>query len=459
MPTVTPPRPALLALAAALALGACDSQLDLEPQQSISNERALATPQNVRSAIVGAYDRMSDGDLYGGQFLMGPDLLAARTGEVVWTGTFADPREFWNKNLLVTNGFVEDTWEDAYDVINVANNVLSALDVFADDADARAQAEGQARFLRGAMYFELVRLWGPAWAGGNPGSDLGVPLVLEPTRAITEADDRTRATVGEVYAQVIADLQAARDGLPASNGDLADSYAASAILSRVYLSQGDYPAAAAEASRVIEESGHTLAPAFGAAFNQAAGSPEYVFAIPITEQDGVNELNTFYGARENSGRGDIQLTEDYAALFEEGDGRAFFYVDNRDRRRTAKWQGNTAEGVDLPVVRLAEMYLTRAEANLRAGTEVGAAPLDDVNAVRERAGLDPLDAVTVEDVLRERRLELDFEGQLLHDLKRTGRTIPTIDGPLPATAPRFLYPVPQREIDANPNLEQNAYYQ
>ena len=62
-------------------------------------------------------------------------------------------------------------------------------------------------------------------------------------------------------------------------------------------------------------------------------------------------------------------------------------------------------------------------------------------------------------MLRERRLELGFEGELLHDLKRTGRTIPTIDGELPATAPRFLYPIPQREIDANPNLVQNAYYQ
>ena len=215
----------------------------------------------------------------------------------------------------MTNSFVEDTWEDAYDVVNVANNVLSALDVFEDDADARDRAEGQARFLRGLLYFELVRLWGPAWTGGSPGSDLGVPLVLEPTRAITEADDRARSTVGEVYAQVITDLQAARDLLPESDGDLADTYAASAVLSRVYLSQGDYANAAAEADRVIEAGGHALAPTYAAAFGQSAGSPEYVFAVPITEQDGVNELNTFYGARENSGRGDIQLTDDYVGLF------------------------------------------------------------------------------------------------------------------------------------------------
>ena len=452
------PRLPLLVAAGAVALAGCDGLLDLEPRQSITEDRALATPQNVTGALVGAYDRMSDGDLYGGQLLMGPDLLAAENGEVVWTGTFAQPRQFWNKSLLVDNSFVEDTWEDAYEVINIANNVLSALDVF-EDADERARIEGHARFLRGVMYFELVRNWGPAYLGGTPASDPGVPLVLEPTRDVTEEDNRARATVAEVYDQVVADLTAARDQLPDRDDLLGDTYAASAFLSRVYLSTGDYDAAAAQASRVIEEGGFALAGTFAEAFNQPAGSDEYVFAVPITEQDGTNELNTFYGARENSGRGDIEVTADYVALFDTSDARAFFYDDARGRRRTAKWQGSTAEGVDIPIIRLAEMYLTRAEANLRAGTTVGAAPVEDVNRVRERAGLEPLESVSVEDVLVERRLELDFEGQLLHDLKRTGRTISTIDGALPATAPRFLYPIPQREIDANPNLQQNAYYQ
>lgn len=449
--------PLLLAVGV-LALSGCDSALDLEPRQSISDELALSTPQGVETAIVGAYDAMSGGSLYGGQLMMNPDLLASDNSEVVWTGTFVQPRQFWNKSLLVDNSYVQGTWTDAYEVINIANNVLGALDVF-EDAGARDRAEGHARFLRGLMYFELVRLWGPAWIGGSPSSDLGVPLVLQPTRDITDEDSRPRNTVAEVYAQVLDDLAAARDLLPDRDGTLGDTYAASAVLSRVHLAQGDYGAAAAAASRVIEEGGFSLEPSFVDAFNQESGSSEYVFALPITEQDGTNQLNTFYGARENSGRGDIQLTEDYTALFEDDDERAFFYVDARDIRRTAKWQGSTAEGVDLPIIRLAEMYLTRAEANLRAGTTVGAAPLEDVNTIRERAGLEPLEEVSVGDVLAERRLELDFEGSLFHDLKRTGAVIPTIDGGLPATAPRFLYPIPQREMDANPSLVQNSYYQ
>lgn len=443
----------------ALVLAGCDSMLDLSPSQSIDADRALATPQNVEGAVVGAYDRVSDGDLYGGQIFMGADLVAADPAEVVWTGTFAQPREYWNKALLVDNSFVRDTWLDAYEVINIANNIISALGVFEDDTDARDRAEGHARFLRGAMYFELVRVFGPAWNAADPNTSLGVPLVLEPTRAITDADNLTRSTVAAVYQQVISDLTAARDQLGSRDGDLANTYAASAMLSRVYLAQGNYAAAGQEANRVITEGGFSLAETYEAAFNNGAGSPEYVFFMPITDQDGVNELNLFYGARENSGRGDINLTNAYVSLFEEGDERTIFFEDARGLRRTVKWQGSTAFGVDIPVIRLAEMYLTRAEANLRAGTAVGATPLADVNRIRERAGLDPLAAVTLDDVLRERRLELDFEGQLLHDLKRTGGTISTVNGDLPATASRFVFPIPQREMDANPNLVQNDYYQ
>jgi hypothetical protein len=100
------------------------------------------------------------------------------------------------------------------------------------------------------------------------------------------------------------------------------------------------------------------------------------------------------------------------------------------------------------------MYLTRAEANLRNGSTIGAPPVDDVNAVRERAGLSPLSSVTVDDVLRERRLELSFEGNLLHDLKRTERSVGSLD----FDADDLVYPIPQRECDANPEISQNPGY-
>jgi len=107
-------------------------------------------------------------------------------------------------------------------------------------------------------------------------------------------------------------------------------------------------------------------------------------------------------------------------------------------------------------VRLAEMYLTRAEANLRTGASVGATPASDLNLVRARAGLSPLPAatLTVAAILRDRNLELAFEGHRIHDLKCTRSDV----AGLAFSSPKLVFPIPQREMDANTNLVQNPGY-
>lgn len=441
-------------LIAAVFLAGCDSFLDVEPKQSISEDQALTTPQNVRAALNGAYNDLSDIDLYGGQYMMSPDLLADN-GDVQWDGTFADPAEIINKSILTNNGFVETQWTDAYETINVANNVLSATDQLETQSE-RDRVEGEARFIRGALYFELVRLFAQPYNAGDPSSNLGVPIVLEPTREITEEDNVTRNSVQAVYDQVIDDLTTARDLLPETNGPDADTYAASAMLSRVYLMQGNYEQAAQAASRVLQSGQFELTSTFAEAFNNSQDVDEYIFAIQITPQDGGNDLNLFYAAEADGGRGDINILQQHLDRYAANDARGeFFYEDpGTGDIRTQKWQDDEVDGANIPVLRLAEMYLTRAEANLREGTAVGADPVADVNAIRSRAGLDSVTTVTVENVLRQRRLEFAFEGNLLHDLKRTGRPVGTI----PFDANRLVYPIPQREIDSNPEIQQNPGY-
>ncbi len=108
----------------------------------------------------------------------------------------------------------------------------------------------------------------------------------------------------------------------------------------------------------------------------------------------------------------------------------------------------------MPVVRLAEMILTRAEANFRLGTTVGATPLADINSIRARAGAKELTTVNLAAILRERRLELAFEGFALNDIKRTQGTV----GTLAYNSPKLILPVPQRERDVNSKLTQNEGY-
>ena len=106
------------------------------------------------------------------------------------------------------------------------------------------------------------------------------------------------------------------------------------------------------------------------------------------------------------------------------------------------------------MIRLAEMYFTRAECNVRLNSSTGATPLDDVNATRTRAGLPALTAVTLAAVLTERKLELAFEGNQLYDVKRNKLSV----GGKAYNDNALVLPIPQREIDTNKNLVQNAGY-
>lgn len=432
----------------------CDNVLDTEPQQSISEELALNTSDNVKAVLYGAYDNLGDYDVYGGQYYMLPDLMAVGQ-EAQWTGTYEQPGQIFRRNIQVDNSFVRDGWLDGYSTINVANNVLGALDVV-NEAD-RDRVEGEAKFIRAITYFQLVRLFAKDYNDGNPTQNLGVPLTLEPTRAITEEDQIPRNTVEEVYQQVINDLQDAKGllGVHSSGYVYADTYAASAFLARVYLQQAEYELARDEAHRVISDpdSPYSLLDNYADVFNNTnVNTSEDIFALQVTTQDGTNSLQTFYASQDNGGRGDIEIQQGHLDLYEAGDERLDFFYDDGGDTRTGKWQ-NQYGNVNL--IRLAEMYLIRAEGNQRLGETVGATPTEDINALRQRADLTPVGGpVSLQDILDERHIELAFEGHFLFDLKRTQGSVAGSQW----NAPELVYPIPQRERDANDALEQNDGY-
>ncbi len=433
----------------ALVLTACNDRLTVQPTQSIDAGQALATEQDVRITLTGAYDGISDGNLYGGGIQYTGELLGDNR-DVVFGGTFTTLDEYWRKTITTSNVDVRDTWLDGYNAINRANNVLANIDKVGDAN--KGNIEGQARFIRGAMYFELVKLYGKSFNDGTPASNPAIPLVLTPTGTIGDADNRTRNTVAEVYTQVLDDLTKAETLLPATQTGgtgFATKGAAQAMLARVYLQQQNFTAARDAANRVITAKTSSLASTFAGAFVDA--STETIFKIVVTDQDGVNSLNTYYGSTRVSGRGDIRVQSKFRQLYGATDVRGLFFTTVSNNVFTNKFNDRFG---DVPVIRLAEMYLVRAETNLRLNSSVGAAPLEDVNMIRGRAAATPLTAVTLADVLLERRLELAFEGQQIADVKRTAGTI----GTTPYNANNLVLPIPQREIDTNKQLTQNPGY-
>lgn len=438
-----------------LLFSACDEKLHLPPAQAVDQDVALESDANVKTVLVGAYDQVSSSRLYGGILMLLPEMLSANK-EVRWQGTYSEPREVYNKNIFTNNLYVTDLWTDAFEVINTTNNILEAIPVVNEEDQGRVR--GEALFLRGSMFFELTRLFAQPYVAGNIGSNLAIPLVLTPTRGIEESSYVTRNTVEEAYAQILEDLTTAESLLPETNGFFATKAAASAMLSRVYLQMERFADARDAAHRAITSSGKSLNGTYEATFNNTQNTVEDIFAIQVSAQDGENHMHLFYSIPEFGGRdGDVVPLQPHFNLYEAGDDRLkLFYTGNGDNR-VGKWK---TQYTNLSIIRLAEMYLTRAEGNLREGTAIGATPLEDLNRIRQRVKLPLKTAVTLEDILKERKLELAHEGHFIHDVKRTRGSIAdnTSAASYPYNDPKLVFPIPQREMDANPNLVQNEGY-
>ncbi len=449
----------ILALVVGLVMSSCNDLLELEPQASISDEIALSSPENIQTALVGGYAALVGANAYGGSYIYLTEVFAAPDTELNWNGTFIQPGEVFNKAILVTNSYMAGYWATSYNIINRSNNILAASNIISS-ASTRARIEAEARFLRAAAYYNLVQVFGKAYNDGNPANNPGVPLVLTPTRVIDESLQVPRASVAAVYQQVLDDLNFAKDNLPATNGFYANTYVASALLTRVHLAMNNFAGAGAEANRVIESTRYSLFANIADNYNRTANGAETIFGMQVTTSTGSNDMTVFH-APTPTGRADIQILDGHVALYEAGDARANLFVATGRGRMTTKY--NLARR-NITVFRLAEMHLVRAEANFRlTGSLVpgigGATPEADINAIRARVGLAALPTVDLPAILRERKLELFLEGVALLDLKRTQGTTRAFNDPsIQWNANRLIFPVPDREMRVNAQLTQNAGY-
>lgn len=457
---------------------ACDSLLDTEPTTSISNEVALEDITGVNAALIGAYNSLQGANLYGKVMVSYGELMADNVKISIV-----------NRNEAVTLyqnqlGQQLGIWNDAYTAISRVNNVLEVIDDLPDATQAQKDAvKAQSLFIRGLMYFDLVRVY-----ARNPrfdlGNSMGVPIVLTPTKAVTPDLYPARNTVAEVYAQIEADLNAAVD--LNVNGNIpyrGSSLAARALLSRVYLYQGKWQQAIDAASTVISSGEFSLLPGAQYAsvfFND--GTDESIFEIVNRSDDnpGISGAPSMYRQTRNSdgttnGYGDFIATDDILAQFGQDDVRGDLFESyvkgSQNVMYTLKYPDSKGLHVtNIPVLRYAEIILNRAEAYAQAGN-AGAA-LADVNMIRARAGIDPLSGLSgsalIDAILHERRLELAFEGHRPFDLARNGmgfaKGLTPSDCPataqclIPYDDPRIIAPIPTAQVDVNPNMVQNPGY-
>jgi hypothetical protein len=447
-----------IALLLIVGFSSCKKQLEIDSKQSINASEALKTTADVQNALTGAYTLLASGDLYGTNLVLIPDLYAG-SGYLTWRGTFTTYRNIASAAVQSSSVDASRTWTSAYRAINTANIILSALDIV-NSADTRTIIEGKALFIRGIMQFELVRLYAQPYDAAGTNTGLGVPIMTKPIKTIDDiVTSSARNTIAEVYSAAENDLKSAITKL----ASVKDVYAAKAFLARLYLQQGKYALARDLADDIIQNSDYSLITNSLEAPFRTKNSNEGIFEIQQNEQSNAGSSNdglaTFYASYKNStggdvGRADAQVNSTFYNSFEPGDKRQTEMIYDGNGARTGlftkKWYGYFD---NIPVCRITEQYLIRAECNFRLGTSVGASPADDINALRNRAGLGNV-VPTLDIILNEREKELDYEGFRLHDYKRTKRSI----GGFAYNDPKLVFPIPLREMSANKALVQNQGY-
>jgi starch-binding outer membrane protein, SusD/RagB family len=435
-----------LVVAAAVLVAACDSPLNTEPTASIDAETALNNARGIELGLNGAYRSLQIGPGYFTRDLIAyPDMYA---DNLDFTGTFQTDREFALRDVATNNANARDLWGGAYVGINRANNILAAIPNATGMTDAqRSLARGEALFVRALHYSRLA-----AWFGG-------VPLVLEPSRGVGESALVSRSSRQDVYTRIVADLEEAVPLLPAGRtAGRATQGAANALLARVQLEIGNHAQARDRANAVITSGTYSLVPNFGTLYSQKH-SAESIFEMQFTANTS-NSLAFWFFPAALGGRLGMSPTAALYNAYGAGDVRRDVSIRMSGTTRYIGKYTRIALGDDNIIeLRLAEMYLIRAEANARLNAPA-ATVRADINAIRNRAGATPVgEGVTsqaglLDAILHERRLELAFEGRRFFDLRRFG----VAEQVLNISANRLLLPVPQSERDVNPNLDQNPGY-
>lgn len=433
----------------------CDDVLDVEPTTAIEAEGAISDFTTLQRAALGAYSAMQSTNYYGLRYLLYQGVYA---DNLEHRGTFTTDREVTARNINASNLQIANTWATIYTVINRANLVLRSADQLTNLTDAqRNRIKGEMLFLRGLAYFDLVKVFG------------GVPTPLTPTTEISEIQSLPRSTESQVYDLIINDLNQAETLLQGINSPKtrATSSAATALLARVHLQRGNNALAEAKANQVITSNRFALEQDFRNIFATEGGS-EIIFEVDFT----LNDQNGLGSASNPATPGQkFYLREGaYNALqtsAQNGDKRfAATTTIQSSRRRLIKYEDVVNNADNVPVIRLAEMYLIRAEARARQG--VASAPaspqvIADINQIRTRAGLPPVlvltNAQALTEILEQRRLEFIGEGLRFIDLKRYNLTCERL-GFCAATNETFrnLWPIPLQQIEVNSSLTQNPGY-
>lgn len=487
-----------------LLITACTEMLEVAPVSSVSGNTYYKTEQQILGAVNGAYGHLQtfystanidDKINFWAMTEMRSDNTTYQFNE---SNRGEQQTEELDEFLITTDNYdVQRIWDVMYQGIQQSNIILNRInDVNFEEPLLKAQYSAEARFMRALYYFHLVRLYG------------NVPLITREVNVPDEAFTQDRASVEEVYAQIINDLENAFNSLPdaydVENRGRATRGAALTMLGEVYLTLGNHELAITILEKVTQLQ-YTLLADYTDIFDPAnKNHQESIFEIQFNaELEGEASEYAYRFVPFNSGADIIGFagldrghagynipTRDMLMAYEASDQRkeasvAYYVAEENHLHDVAigdsipyikkfvhpfEERGRTDE--NWPVYRYAHVLLMLAEAYLEVGNS--SAALSYLNPVRTRAGLNPLgEGMNTEElreaIYHEQRVELAFENHRWFNLIRTGRAVEVMndhgkkqkavqsrlsDAAYNVQEYMLLYPIPQREVRLN-NFQQN----
>lgn len=461
-----------------LCLAGCDSFLYQEPTTEISRDEALSDIESVESSLFGAYNlTMRRDNTYRSFLTYYADLTG---GNATINPALSTEAETALRRIERFDGLSDltvDAYGDLYEVLYAVNNVVNAVPEVPDGTRAeKDRILGQALGLRALLHFDLVRLYAQPYPFTDDASHVGIVVLTESPRPVQELP---RTSVQDAYEQIIDDLERAIDLLEDEPFDpvFVNATNARALLARVHLYQGEWAKVVTLCNEVIDSGATELAPSDEML---EMWDNDYTRAEFLLRLDGsanaTYTLASEWGNQSSTSGPTLTATSDILDLYADGDVRGLgddrliqtVEDDGTTLYATQKYPVPTSqEPNDVSVLRMAEVYLNRAEAYANLNRDDPAR--DDLNRIRQRANpsAEPVTASgpeLLDQILLERRKELAFEGHLLFDRTRNEDGVsrqycagdPSCSVSFPN--PRFVLPIPLDALNANDALTQNEGY-
>lgn len=450
----------------------CNKDVQIpNPISSVTAGQVFSSDATATAAMLGIYSYMSNNQsfssyettLYAGE--SADELTDETPGYEFYDLFLSNTLSTLQSSSTVLSSFWQPAYFDIYSANAVISGVVSSAGV---SASTRNQLTGEAKFIRAFCYFYLSNLFGD------------VPLAL--STDFNQTALLSKQSKAKIYQQIIADLLDAQSlmisDFSLSNGQpiRANKWAATALLARVYQYEGQWQSADSAASAVINSGQFSLINNLDSVF--LANSAESILQLQTVNTSIYATQEGFYFIpfNPNLDFANSWLTTQLLAAFEPNDLRRVMWVDSTTEYGTTyyyyPYKYKVRVGSSLPafenynLLRFAEQFLIRAEAE--ANLNQLSLAINDVNTIRNRAGLDSLpSSLTQAQIMSaiQQEYRIEFFGEWGHrwlDLKRWGIALQTLDTISYKTgnidSAQLLYPIPMTEIQTDPNLTQNLGY-